>query len=175
MKRVLVLAVVFVASSLGFASGFAFKEVQISTTTSGGWLMTDNPQGLGSCTSTGFCSPVMVTISEREPGGSFRVIGIQRLLFQTGPVHSGTLNDGAILSGPGIVTVGSYFTGVFNGPIQWKLSDDRSYYQLQGKILSTDGTNARGFFAVRVAAPLSDNGRQRIQQVSFTFKLRTQN
>jgi len=175
MKRALVFAMVFAASSLGFASDPALKEVQISNTPSGGWLMTDNQQGLGSCTSTGFCSPVIVTISERVGSGSPRVIDVQRLLFQTGPVRSGTLKGGAVLTGPGIVTVGSYFTGVFNGPIHWKLSDDGSYYQLQGKILSTDGTNARGFFTVRVAAPMSDNGRQRIQQVSFTFKLRTQN
>ena len=172
MKPTLVLAFALIASILGFASNPGVKEIRISSTTAGGWLMTDNPSGVGSCTSTGFCSPVMVTISESTSGSPATIV-VQRLLFQTGTVRSGTLENGAVLSGPGIVTVGSYFTGVFNGTIQWKLSDDRTYYLLHGKVLSTDGTNAKGDFAVRVAAPLSPSGRQRIQQVWFTFRLRT--
>ena len=173
MKHTLVLAFALIASTLGLASNpGVVKEIQISSTTAGGWLMTDNRFGLGSCTSTGFCSPVIVTISEGA-GSNSTVIDTQRLLFQTGPTRSGTLEGGAVLSGPGIVTVGTYFTGVFNGAIQWKLSNDHTYYLLSGKVLSTNGTNAKGDFAVRVAAPLNPNGRQRIQQVWFTFKLRT--
>jgi hypothetical protein len=150
---------------------------QTKVTAANGVLMTDNAVGISTCTDSGMCSPALVTkleINRVEFGPN-----LGRLTFGTGRIRSGNLTTGALLSGPGIISVytngqqgtpnGPVLVAVFNGAVHWTLSSDGSYYLLLGNILSTDGSNQSGTFVATVRAPLSSNGRAMILKASLSL------
>jgi hypothetical protein len=171
MKRSFVLALTLSLTSIGWG------QMRIAATN--GVLMTDNAVGVSTCTDSGFCSPARVNKLEINRRIEFGP-NLGRLTFRTGRIRSGNLTTGALLSGPGIIAVytygqqgtpnGSVLVAVFNGPVQWTLSSDGSYYLLRGNILSTDGSDQSGTFVATVRTPLSSNGRAVILQASLSLQ-----
>jgi hypothetical protein len=170
MKRSFVLALTLSLTSICWG--------QMKVVATNGVLMTDNAVGVSTCTDSRFCSPARVNkleINRVEFGPD-----LGRLNFGTGRILSGNLTTGALLSGPGIISVYTYgqhgtpsepvLVAVFNGLVQWTLSSDGSYYLLRGNILSTDGSDQSGTFVATIRAPLSSNGRAMILKASLSLQ-----
>lgn len=170
MKRSFVLALTLSLTSI------CWGQMKVAATS--GVLMTDNAVGISTCTDSGFCSPARV--NKLEINHVVFGSNLGRLTFGTGKIRSGNLTTGALFSGPGIISVDTYgqygtpngpvLEAVFNGPVQWTLSSDGSYYLLLGNILSTDGSDQSGTFVATVRAPLSSNGRAIILRASLSLQ-----